>query len=355
MSVTVVSALNKPLSVSPTGNAPGKTAPEDGTAVGQDFVGLLLGQLVAAIPISPDASKPEVTTSTDDEPAEGSDGAALFAALGLVAQDGVRASDTLRPTETSPALPGIGQNDRAKADTAGPLPSVSVNQRPDLQSADDKSSAKTDTFSLVKPAVDDKSAIIAANVSTSPAATQRLATSDSTATRTVANEALTTPLPAATSRETTLSVATPVRDSAWSSELADKIVWLASNDKQSAKLTLNPAHMGPLEISLNIDKGHATASFVSASAEVRDALETALPRLREMFANAGISLGQTNVSAESFNQQAGNGANGADTRGAARWSADNAILADDLASSAVSMSLAAFASQRGNGMVDTFA
>ena len=59
---------------------------------------------------------------------------------------------------------------------------------------------------------------------------------------------------------------------------------------------------------MNIDKGHATAAFVSANAEVRDALESALPRLREMFASAGIALGQTSVSAESFSQQAGDGA-----------------------------------------------
>ena len=45
---------------------------------------------------------------------------------------------------------------------------------------------------------------------------------------------------------------------------------------------------------------------LAASSEVRDALEQSLPRLREMFANAGISLGQANVSGESSaGQQSG--------------------------------------------------
>jgi flagellar hook-length control protein FliK len=100
---------------------------------------------------------------------------------------------------------------------------------------------------------------------------------------------------------------------------------------------------------LSLDKGNATASFVSANAEVRDAIETALPRLREMFANAGIELGQTNVSAESFKQQAGSGEG---HRSASQWRSDNAILVADTAGSQAD---GASAIQRGSGMVDIFA
>jgi flagellar hook-length control protein FliK len=107
--------------------------------------------------------------------------------------------------------------------------------------------------------------------------------------------------------------------------------------------------MGPIEISLTMDKGNATASFVSANADVREAIESALPRLREMFASAGINLGQTNVGAESFQQQA---ANSDANRSPSQWMSDNAILAADLAGS---LPVRAFATQQGNRMVDIFA
>jgi flagellar hook-length control protein FliK len=107
--------------------------------------------------------------------------------------------------------------------------------------------------------------------------------------------------------------------------------------------------MGPIEISLNVDKGSASATFVSANAEVRDAIETAMPRLREMFASAGIQLGQTNVSSESFRQQS-EGNSGGPGRAPSR--VDNAILAGD---SGDSLTTQAFVGKATNGLVDLFA
>ncbi|MBV5336910.1 MAG: flagellar hook-length control protein FliK, partial [Deltaproteobacteria bacterium] len=77
--------------------------------------------------------------------------------------------------------------------------------------------------------------------------------------------------------------------------------------------------------------------------------ETALPRLREMFASAGIELGQTNVSSESFKQQTGNGEG---KSGAPKSTNDNAIL---VTNSTNSLPIQAFNTQRGNGLVNTFA
>jgi flagellar hook-length control protein FliK len=150
--------------------------------------------------------------------------------------------------------------------------------------------------------------------------------------------------------DSALSVNTSVRDQNWATDLGQKVVWLASNDKQSAQLTLNPPQLGPIEVSLDVDKGNASVSFVSANAEVRDAIETALPRLREMFASAGIELGQTNVGAQSFSQQQ-SGSN-EQNRSSSRWIGDNAILA---AETTGSLQTGAFSAQQGNGMVDIFA
>ena len=61
---------------------------------------------------------------------------------------------------------------------------------------------------------------------------------------------------------------------------------------------LTPPHLGRIEISIQIGADLSTAQFVSASPQVREALEQAMPRLREMLAESGISLGQANVSSD---------------------------------------------------------
>ncbi len=157
---------------------------------------------------------------------------------------------------------------------------------------------------------------------------------------------------ASPSRETALPISTPVRDGNWSGDFGQKIVWLATNDKQTAQLTLNPPQMGPIEVSISVDKGHASANFVSANAEVRQAIESALPSLREMLASTGIELGQTNVGAESFRQSGGN-ENGQGQGHASRAHPDNAILASNVGETFIAPR--AISSQQGNGLVDIFA
>lgn len=149
--------------------------------------------------------------------------------------------------------------------------------------------------------------------------------------------------------QTSLAIETPVRHSAWANDFSQKIVWLASNDKQIAQITLNPPQMGPIEISLNMNKENASAFFVSPHAEIREAIETALPRLREMLAGVGIELGQANVSAESFKQQAENGKT---PSGAPRWNADNAIL-DGVSAQKLSDQISG--AHKGTSLVDLFA
>jgi flagellar hook-length control protein FliK len=92
----------------------------------------------------------------------------------------------------------------------------------------------------------------------------------------------------------------------WGNEFAQKIVWLAHQQHQVAELRLNPAHLGPVEIMLSLtgdNGGLASAQFVSPHLAVREAIEAALPRLREMMAENGIQLGDVMVGAESFQRQ----------------------------------------------------
>ncbi len=89
----------------------------------------------------------------------------------------------------------------------------------------------------------------------------------------------------------------------WGDAFGQKVVWLAGQQKQSAELQLNPPHLGPLEVKISLGQDQLTAAFVSNHAAVREAIESALPRLRDMLAESGIMLGNVTVGAESFAQQ----------------------------------------------------
>ncbi|MBB3225110.1 flagellar hook-length control protein FliK [Pseudoduganella umbonata] len=112
----------------------------------------------------------------------------------------------------------------------------------------------------------------------------------------------------------------------WEQQLGQKVVWMVAGGDQSASLTLNPPDLGPLQVVLNVSNDSATATFTAHQPETRQAIENALPKLREMMGEAGIVLGDASVSAGSQEQQQafaeqaarngggryGNGGNGGD-------------------------------------------
>lgn len=94
-------------------------------------------------------------------------------------------------------------------------------------------------------------------------------------------------------------VESPMGSAGWSSEFAQKVVWIAGGKQQSAELHLNPPDLGPLSIRLAIEDDRANAIFHSVHSEVREAIQAALPRLREVLAESGIALGNASVTADS--------------------------------------------------------
>ena len=110
------------------------------------------------------------------------------------------------------------------------------------------------------------------------------------------------PEPFSPAPTTTLNA--PLGQRGWDQGLGDQLVWMASQKHQVAELHLNPPDLGPLKIRLTLDNDSASAQFVSHHIAVREAIETAMPRLKEMLAECGIALGNTSVSAESFHERA---------------------------------------------------
>lgn len=90
-------------------------------------------------------------------------------------------------------------------------------------------------------------------------------------------------------------VATPLGQRGWDQAVSQQVSWLVRDQLQSASLSLNPPHLGPIQVTLQLDQQQATVQFVSALPEVRQALQDALPALRAMLGQAGIELGQADV------------------------------------------------------------
>jgi len=145
------------------------------------------------------------------------------------------------------------------------------------------------------------------------------------------------------------NINTHLRDSAWSQQFGEKIVWLTRNEQQSAQININPPELGPVQITLNLNGDQAKMVFASPHAEVRQAIENALPQLKEMLSAAGISLGQTNVGANMTQQ---NPDNPYQTGNGKRLADENAILPANDKALSIGASLVL---QRGRGLVDLFA
>lgn len=148
-----------------------------------------------------------------------------------------------------------------------------------------------------------------------------------------------------------LQVAAPVASAQWAGELGDKVVWMAHRQEGRAEMVLNPPQMGRIEVSLSVSGDQASAVFSSTNPVVRDALEAAMPRLREVLADAGIQLGQAQVGAENarqFAQQEKNADNFAAGRHAA--ATDSAASASLVGGTETQLTLKA-----GRGLVDVFA
>lgn len=104
-----------------------------------------------------------------------------------------------------------------------------------------------------------------------------------------------------------LQVHTPAGQRAWAEDVGSRMLWMVGRGESRAELVLTPPSLGKLGISIQVNGDQTSAHFVAATAAAREALEQAMPRLREALQQAGISLGQTNVSTSGEQQTRGDG------------------------------------------------
>lgn len=102
----------------------------------------------------------------------------------------------------------------------------------------------------------------------------------------------------------TMSIATPVGQSGWANEMGQRVAWMVQGELREAQLQLHPRSLGPVEV--RIAYGHEqqlNVSFTAANPLAREALDAALPRLREMFEQQGLDLADANISQHAFSDQ----------------------------------------------------
>jgi len=122
----------------------------------------------------------------------------------------------------------------------------------------------------------------------------------------------------------------PVGQPEWSQALGERLQWMVGRNIQQAEVRLSPPHLGPLEIRVALQHDQASVSFVAHHAATRDAIEAALPRLREMLGEANINLADVDVGQRdprAFDQQQGQpGGGGRDQGNDDREAADAVSL-----------------------------
>ena len=93
-----------------------------------------------------------------------------------------------------------------------------------------------------------------------------------------------------------MGVPQPVATKGWGSAIGERLMWMVKGDRQAARLKLNPPNLGPLEVRVSVNQDQTSVSFLAQHAVVRDALEAALPRLREMFDQQSMQLVRADIS-----------------------------------------------------------
>jgi len=119
-------------------------------------------------------------------------------------------------------------------------------------------------------------------------------------------------------------VALPVGERGWERAFAERVVWMVSHQVQAAEVKLNPPHLGPVEVRLALNGQEASVSFTVAHGAVRDAVEQAIPRLREMFAEQNLQIVNVDVGQRDASSQASTG----DRNGGAAASPPRAAVAN---------------------------
>ena len=97
-----------------------------------------------------------------------------------------------------------------------------------------------------------------------------------------------------------LRVHAPVDSADFPQGVADGVSFAVDNNWSSAKLQVNPPQLGPIDLQIAVQGDHAQVMMSTHSAVTREALESSLPKLKEMLGSQGFTQVSVDISQRSF-------------------------------------------------------
>jgi flagellar hook-length control protein FliK len=104
-----------------------------------------------------------------------------------------------------------------------------------------------------------------------------------------------------------IAIPTPLGSAAFIEDFSNRVSLLTRGRIHSAELSLTPADLGPVSVSIEVKGNDATLVFSAAHAATRTAIEDALPRLREMLDAQGLQLADARVGSQAGQNAARDG------------------------------------------------
>ena len=114
-----------------------------------------------------------------------------------------------------------------------------------------------------------------------------------------------------------------------SQKLQERINIMMSRNIQRADIRLDPPELGSVQIRVNMSGEQASVQFQVQSAQAKDAIETAMPRLREMLEQQGIDLADTQVGEQSKEGERTAGGQGGSAEESEDWAVEGEIALDE--------------------------
>jgi hypothetical protein len=101
------------------------------------------------------------------------------------------------------------------------------------------------------------------------------------------------------SRTDSPAITRPLTHPGWSKDLGEQIVWMNNKAIPAAEIRLNPAHLGPISVRIDVNQDQATILFTAQHTEVKEAIEASIPKLREMLGTQQLNLINVSISQNS--------------------------------------------------------
>lgn len=106
------------------------------------------------------------------------------------------------------------------------------------------------------------------------------------------------------SRADIQAITRPVTHPNWGKDLGEQIMWMHNKDISVAEIRLNPDHLGPISVRIDVNQDQqATIMFTAQHLEAKEAIEASIPKLREMLVSQQVNLVNVNISQNSTPNQ----------------------------------------------------